>query len=118
MQAGDRASDASCRGQAGQRARLFTVFKGSNWTLLGYQPHDRPSAIAGVRIVTVGAGQELVDDNGHIAEAYGIDPSQWVLVRPDGYIAGIFPPDGLEPRLSQYLTQMLPLRPADMWGGA
>lgn len=31
------------------------------------------SAIAGVRIVTVGVGQELVDDNGHIAQAYGID---------------------------------------------
>ena len=118
MQAGDRASDASCRGQAGQRARLFTVFKGPYWTLLGYQPRDRPSGIAGIRIVTVGAGQELVDDNGHIAEAYGIDPGQWVLVRPDGYIAGIFSSDGLEPRLSQYLVQMLLLRPVDMFEGS
>lgn len=87
VQAGYRASDASCRGQAGQRARLFTVFKGSDWTLLGYQSHDRPSAIAGVRIVTVGAGQELVDDN-----VTGSTTSQWVLVHPDGYIAGIFSP--------------------------
>lgn len=118
VQAGDRAPDAPCRGQAGQQTRLFTVFKGSDWILLGYQPRDRPSAIAGVRIVTVGAGQELVDDNGHIAEAYGIDPGQWVLVRPDGYIAGIFSSDGLEPQLSQYLAQMLSLRPADMFGGS
>ncbi|MFT8550251.1 FAD-dependent oxidoreductase [Acetobacter okinawensis] len=118
VQAGDRAPDAPCRGQAGQQTRLFTVFKESDWILLGYQPRDRPSAIAGVRIVTVGAGQELVDDNGRIAEAYGIDSGQWVLVRPDGYIAGIFSSDELEPRLSQYLAQMLSLRPADMFGGS
>lgn len=47
VQAGDRAPDAPCRGQGGQRTRLFTVFKGPYWTLLGYarliclKGHDR-----------------------------------------------------------------------------
>ncbi|MFT9408558.1 hypothetical protein [Acetobacter fabarum] len=118
VQAGDRAPDAPCRGQAGQRTRLFTVFKGPYWTLLGYQPCDRQSAIAGIRIVTVGAGQELVDDGGHIAGAYGIDPDQWVLVRPDGYIAGVFLPDGLEVQLSRYFAHVLPSRPTVTFGGS
>ncbi|MFT9442239.1 MAG: FAD-dependent oxidoreductase [Acetobacter papayae] len=108
VQAGDRAPDAPCRGQAGQRTRLFTVFQGPHWTLLGYETRERPSTIAGVRIVTIGATHELVDDNGHIAEAYGIEPGQWVLVRPDGYIAGIFSSDGLEAELSRYLAHTLP----------
>ncbi|POF61161.1 Pentachlorophenol 4-monooxygenase [Novacetimonas maltaceti] len=118
VQAGDRAPDAPCRGQAGQQTRLFTVFQGFHWTLLGYQPHDRPSAIAGVRIVTVGAGHELVDEDGDIAAAYGIEPGQWVLVRPDGYIAGIFPSDGLGPQLSRYLAHVLPSCPADTLEGS
>ncbi|WEQ51563.1 FAD-dependent oxidoreductase [Komagataeibacter oboediens] len=118
VQAGDRAPDAPCRGQAGQRTRLFMIFQGSHWTLLGYQPHDRPSAIAGVRIVAVGAEHELVDEDGNIAEAYGIEPGQWVLVRPDGYIAGIFPSDGLEPQLSRYLAHVLPSGPTDTLAGS
>ncbi|MFT8462310.1 FAD-dependent oxidoreductase [Acetobacter persici] len=118
VQAGDRAPDAPCHGQAGQRTRLFMVFKGPHWTLLGYETRDRPSAISGVRIVTVGAGHELVDDDGHIAEAYGIEPGQWVLVRPDGYIAGIFSSAGLEQQLARYLAHVLPLCPTDMLGGS
>ncbi|WP_086658483.1 FAD-dependent oxidoreductase [Acetobacter indonesiensis] len=118
VQAGDRAPDAPCHGQAGQRTRLFTVFKGPHWTLLGYETRDRPSAIAGVRIVTVGAGHELVDDDGHIAEAYGIEPGQWVFVRPDGYIAGIFSSDDLEAQLSRYLAHVLLPRPADTFEGS
>ncbi|MFT8886622.1 MAG: FAD-dependent oxidoreductase [Acetobacter papayae] len=108
VQAGDRAPDAPCRGQAGQRTRLFTIFQGPHWTLLGYETRERPSTIAGVRIVTIGETHELVDDNGHIAEAYGIKTGQWVLVRPDGYIAGIFSSDGLEAELPQYLAHALP----------
>ncbi|WP_215764575.1 FAD-dependent oxidoreductase [Gluconobacter sp. P1D12_c] len=118
VQAGDRAPDAPCRGQAGQPTRLFTVFQGPHWTLLGYQPHDRPSAIAGFRIVTIGAGHELVDGEGDIAEAYGIEPGQWVLVRPDGYIAGIIPSDDLEAQLSRYLAHVLPSRPTVTLRGA
>jgi 2-polyprenyl-6-methoxyphenol hydroxylase-like FAD-dependent oxidoreductase len=118
VQAGDRAPDSPCLGQAGQRTRLFTVFQGTHWTLLGYEPHNRPSVIAGVRIVTIGAGHEFVDESGNIVQAYGIEPGQWVLVRPDGYIAGIFPSDELEPQLSRYLAHVLPSRPADTLEGS
>jgi len=116
VQAGDRAPDAPCCGQGGQRTRLFNIFQGTHWTLLGYQPHDRPSAIPGVRIVIVGAGYELVDEDGNIAEAYGTEPGEWVLVRPDGYIAGIFPATGLQQKLLRYLAHTLPSRPHDTLG--
>nr|WP_249198108.1 FAD-dependent oxidoreductase [Gluconobacter wancherniae] len=118
LQAGDRAPDAPCCGQAGQRTRLFTIFQGTHWTLLGYEPTYRPSAIAGVRIVTIGAGNELVDEDGYIVAAYGIDPGQWVLVRPDGYIAGIFSSRELEQQLSCYLAHMLPVHPTYTLGGS
>ncbi|GAN67368.1 hypothetical protein AOR01nite_18240 [Acetobacter orleanensis] len=118
VQAGDRAPDAPCRGQAGQQTRLFTVFQGPHWTLLGYDVRDRPSAIAGLRIVIIGTGHDLVDDGGHIAEAYGVEPGQWVLVRPDGYIAGIFSSDELEAQLLRYLAHTLPSCPAATLGGA
>ena len=29
----------------------------------------------------------IVDDGGHIQSAYGLAPGDWVLVRPDGYVA-------------------------------
>ena len=35
--AGDRAPDAPIRGSAGQPTRLFELFKGAHWTLLGYE---------------------------------------------------------------------------------
>ena len=35
--AGDRAPDAPVRGAAGQPTRLFKLFQGPHWTLLGYQ---------------------------------------------------------------------------------
>ena len=37
VQAGDRAPDAPVRGAAGQRTRLFSLFRGPHWTLLGYE---------------------------------------------------------------------------------
>ncbi|WP_212377298.1 FAD-dependent oxidoreductase [Acetobacter persici] len=116
VQTGDRAPDAPCLGQAGQRTRLFTVFQGTHWTLLGYEPHDRPSAIAGVRIVSIGSRHEFVDEGGDIVQAYGVKPGQWVLVRPDGYIAGIFPSEGLEPQLSRYLAHVMSFCPTDTLG--
>ena len=35
--AGDRAPDAPVRGAGGQAMRLFELFKGAHWTLLGYE---------------------------------------------------------------------------------
>lgn len=95
LQPGDRAPDAPCSGAGGQRTRLFQLFKGTHWTLLGIgtdrgaiQP--RP----GLRIHSIGPRGDIVDCCGHIAEAYA--SNAWTLIRPDGYIAAIVPPDGTQ----------------------
>lgn len=118
VQPGDRAPDAPCRGQAGQPTRLFRIFHGPAWTLLGHQASTCPSARAGVRVVTVGDENEIVDAERHIAEAYGLDADQWVLVRPDGYIAAILATEALERELSPYLDHVLPATSASITAGA
>jgi 2-polyprenyl-6-methoxyphenol hydroxylase-like FAD-dependent oxidoreductase len=89
--AGDRAPDAPVRGAAGQPTRLFKLFEGPHWTLLGYET-DRRSTIAprvGLRIHLVGPRGDFIDDGGHVRDAYGLSPGDWVLVRPDGYVGAI-----------------------------
>jgi 2-polyprenyl-6-methoxyphenol hydroxylase-like FAD-dependent oxidoreductase len=95
VQAGDRAPDAPCRGRAGQPTRLFALFQGPHWTLLGYSVATPPAPRKGLRIVIVGDHGDIIDDGGHIADAYGLSSGQYVLVRPDGYIAAIVSADGL-----------------------
>jgi hypothetical protein len=59
--------------------------------LLGYEV-DRAKAVrprAGLRIHTVGACGDIVDDGGHFREGYGLEPGNWVLIRPDGYVGAI-----------------------------
>ena len=94
--AGDRAPDAPIRGAGGATTRLFELFKGTHWTLLGYEA-ERRAAIArpGLRIHMLGAAGELIDEHGHFRAAYAVTPGTWVLVRPDGYIAAVVPSDGL-----------------------
>ena len=93
LQPGDRAPDAPCSGAGGQRTRLFNLFKGTHWTLLGVGT-DRAAIPPrpGLRIHATGPSDDIVDCCGHIREAYGSEV--WVLIRPDGYIAAIVPPDG------------------------
>ena len=91
LRAGDRAPDAPIRGAAGVPTRLFKLFQGPHWTLLGYEV-DRATAVrprAGLRIHTVGACGDIVDDGGHFREGYGLEPGNWVLIRPDGYVGAI-----------------------------
>jgi 2-polyprenyl-6-methoxyphenol hydroxylase-like FAD-dependent oxidoreductase len=104
--AGDRAPDAIIDGAAGQSRRLFTLFQGTHWTLLGYgverglvQP--RP----GLRLHSVGPRGELVDDQGHFQRAYEPAAGDWVLVRPDGYIGAIVARDDVE-SLESYLEKV------------
>jgi 2-polyprenyl-6-methoxyphenol hydroxylase-like FAD-dependent oxidoreductase len=88
--AGDRAPDAPLRRAAGQATRLFELFKGPHWTLLGY--HAQPDAVpprAGLLIHTFGPRGDLIDEGGHFREAYAVLPGDWVLVRPDGYVGAI-----------------------------
>ena len=90
VMAGDRAPDAPVRGAAGQPTRLFKLFQGPHWTLLGYEV-DR-EAIAPRRdlhIHTVGVRGDIIDEGGLVRDAYGLSAGDWVLVRPDGYVGAI-----------------------------
>ena len=88
--AGDRAPDAPIRGAGGQPQRLFERFKGSHWTLLGCDvPRDVVPPRAGLHVHTFGARGDLVDHAGHVRAAYALQPGDWALVRPDGYIGAI-----------------------------
>jgi 2-polyprenyl-6-methoxyphenol hydroxylase-like FAD-dependent oxidoreductase len=90
VMAGDRAPDAPIAGAAGQPTRLFKLFQGPHWTLLGYLV-DR-EAIAPRRdlhIHTVGVRGDIVDVSGYVRDAYGVAAGDWVLVRPDGYVGAI-----------------------------
>jgi 2-polyprenyl-6-methoxyphenol hydroxylase-like FAD-dependent oxidoreductase len=64
--AGDRAPDAPIRGAAGQPTRLFELFKGPDWTLLGYD-------VEPIRRSPNGAG--------HTRPQHGRDQSQQVVGR-------------------------------------
>jgi flavin-dependent dehydrogenase len=84
LSAGDRAPDAPLRTVDGGPARLFDVFRGPGFTVLGFG-----AGCAGVlgelaaRVNTC-----LVTENRDAYSAYDIGPHQdvRVLVRPDGYV--------------------------------
>jgi 2-polyprenyl-6-methoxyphenol hydroxylase-like FAD-dependent oxidoreductase len=88
--AGDRAPDAPVRGAAGQSTRLFELFQGPHWTLIGYEA-DRASIPPrrNLHIHTVGARGDIIDEGGHLRAAYDLSPADWVLMRPDGYVGAI-----------------------------
>lgn len=87
---GNRAPDAPLQGAGGQRVRLFEVLRGTHWTLLGYAC-DRSNAPsrAGLRVHVIGPAGDLRDAEGHFVEAYGVQPGDWLLIRPDGYVAAV-----------------------------
>ncbi len=92
--AGDRAPDAPLRGAARCSRRLFDLFTGSHWTLIGFEAmRDITKGRNGLHIHRVGAGCELQDVGGHFRDAYELASGEWVLVRPDGYVAAIVTPD-------------------------
>jgi 2-polyprenyl-6-methoxyphenol hydroxylase-like FAD-dependent oxidoreductase len=88
LQPGDRAPDATLRDAVtGTPTRLFDLFRGPHFTLLGLGercarlPADMETDIVKPYLVEPGG---LLDDHGHVAQAYGSDAL--ILVRPDGYI--------------------------------
>lgn len=90
VRAGDRAPDAPVRGAGGQPTRLFDLFAGPHWTLLGFDvDRDCVRPRAGLRIHTFGNRGDLIDDRGHFMNAYAVSSGDWVLVRPDGYIGAV-----------------------------
>lgn len=88
--AGDRAPDAPVRGAAGQSTRLFELFKGAEWTLLGYEvERDAVPSRPRLHIHTTGLRGDIVDEGGHLRDAYTLASGDWVLVRPDGYVGAM-----------------------------
>ena len=92
IQPGARAPDAVVLGAGGQPTRLFTLFAGPHWTLLG---RDVAPGVAdalrrpGLRVHLFGPRGDLIDAHGHVQAAYGLQPGELVLVRPDGYVGAI-----------------------------
>jgi hypothetical protein len=103
LQAGDRAPDAPVRGAVGRPTRLFSLFYGPHWTVLGYEA-DRVAVAPqpGLRVHIVGPHGDVLDDEGHFRDTYGLSPGEWVLVRPDGYVGAIVGAEDI-PALERYL---------------
>jgi 2-polyprenyl-6-methoxyphenol hydroxylase-like FAD-dependent oxidoreductase len=96
LRAGERAPDAPICGRAGQAKRLFDLFAGPHWTLLGQGvERELVPARAGLHIHTFGPRGDLIDAGGHARDAYGWADGDWVLVRPDGYVGAIVASDQL-----------------------
>ena len=90
VMAGDRAPDAPIRGAAGQPTRLFKLFQGPHWTLIGYEvEREAITPRRDLHIHTVGVRGDIVDESGYVRDAYGVAAGDWVLVRPDGYVGAI-----------------------------
>lgn len=89
--AGDRAPDAPIHHATGLPTRLFDLFKGPHWTLLGRDtdPDTIPSHPP-LHVHVLGASGDIADTHGHVHDAYALAPGDWVLVRPDGYIGAFF----------------------------
>jgi 2-polyprenyl-6-methoxyphenol hydroxylase-like FAD-dependent oxidoreductase len=101
--AGDRAPDAPIRGRAGGSLRLFELFKGPHWTLLGYDvERDLVQAHPGLHIHMFGPRGDVIDAGGHFRDAYAVAPGDWVLIRPDGYVGAIVASDEIA-ALKRYL---------------
>jgi hypothetical protein len=106
LRAGDRAPDAPMHSAAGQATRLFLVFQGPHWTLLGCEA-DRAAITprSGLRVRTVGSHGDLLDDCGHFQNAHGMPSGEWVLIWPDGYVGAIVGTEEI-PVLDRYLADV------------
>lgn len=102
LAAGDRAPDAPCLCD-GKPARLFGCYAGPHWTLLRFGSTaptlDRPGLLSHC------VGSDLVDQDGHIHDAYDVKDGAAVLVRPDGYIGAI---TSASAELAAYAHRVMP----------
>ena len=107
VRAGDRAPDAPIRGAAGVprvSSNSSRVHTGLCWDMRWIARQlFRPRS--GLRIHTVGAYGDIVDEGGHFRDGYGLEPGNWVLIRPDGYIGAIVSSDE-RPALDRYLENV------------
>jgi 2-polyprenyl-6-methoxyphenol hydroxylase-like FAD-dependent oxidoreductase len=104
--AGDRAPDAPVHGAAGAPTRLFSLFQGAHWTLLGYDVErslvpPRPA----LQVHTLGPGGDIIDADGRFQDAYALTVGDWALIRPDGYIGAIISSRHVD-ELERYLQRV------------
>jgi hypothetical protein len=103
---GERAPDAPLQQATGAATRLFELFQGPHWTLLGHTiDRDAIPSHPALHVHMFGAHGDVIDTHGLVAAAYGLAPGQGVLVRPDGYIGAILAADRLD-RLHAYLERV------------
>ncbi|MDP9563427.1 UNVERIFIED_ORG: 2-polyprenyl-6-methoxyphenol hydroxylase-like FAD-dependent oxidoreductase [Rhizobium nepotum] len=102
--AGDRAPNAPIRGAAGQGRRLFDLFGGPHWTLLGYQVEGKGVAPRGGLHIHV-IGSDIIDHGDYVRQAYALTPGSWVLVRPDGYVGAMVSDENVS-ALEDYLRRV------------
>ncbi|AXG81564.1 FAD-dependent monooxygenase [Streptomyces paludis] len=104
LRVGDRAPDSPCSTR--DTGRLFDLLRGPHFTLLAFGPaaaealpHLRwPAEGAELRRYEVRGGRgtdsgHITDDTGQLADIYGVHGDALILIRPDGYIAGIVTAD-------------------------
>jgi hypothetical protein len=93
LHVGDRAPDAPYDGSPPAR-RLFETFQGPHFTLLAFGP---AAAEVSPKLNWPASGAALhrlsISDSGPAADIYGITGDALVLIRPDGYVAGIITAD-------------------------
>jgi hypothetical protein len=77
---GDRAPDAPLIDAAGNKTRLFELFRGPHETLIRFSPSTPPTHPHTVDIGTAYTSPDAV-------AAYFAQPGDEILVRPDGYLA-------------------------------
>lgn len=85
--AGYRAPDAVLRAAAGTATRLFTLLAGPHWTVIAHETDTAPTSIPGVHTYPVGPTGDFQDPTGDLANAYQLTPGDWLLIRPDNYVA-------------------------------
>jgi 2-polyprenyl-6-methoxyphenol hydroxylase-like FAD-dependent oxidoreductase len=90
--AGNRAPDARLLGAGGRTRRVFELTSGIHFTLFvnGQWPDAGNIQSPGLRIFSIGENAELSDHYGDFQKYYGLQAGESVLIRPDGYIAGLF----------------------------
>ncbi|MGE0520797.1 MAG: FAD-dependent monooxygenase [Candidatus Binatia bacterium] len=114
---GDRAPDAALVGASGAVTSVFALLRGSHHLLL-LLTADVPSASAELASAVEAAFPGLVsgavigrtagalrDIDGSLHGLYGVRRPTAVLIRPDGYIGYIGPPDGAVNHLASYLVR-------------
>lgn len=97
----------------GSRTSLLDHFDG-RFTLLTIGADDPLASVAsdlGVEAVVVGEHGVLLDAEGQVAEVYGLEPGDAVLVRPDGFVAWRQHAGQGGPPLAEIMSQVLSLDP-------